>query len=278
MNITKDNYKAYFDELDNEVRVVEDCGSGLVKDVVSKLKLELEGKRNGAEELMADNQILKIGVVGQVKAGKSSFLNSLFFDGENVLPRASTPMTAGLTILEYGEENKFIVEYYNAKEWSGFESRAKEYDDIISCYKASNPELSEADVVKMAETDIDIALKTAKELVTFCDREAKSKIREKTFTEEKSFFDIKDLQDILEMYVGANGKFTSVVKSLTIQMKDERLKDLQIVDTPGVNDPVVSREQRTREFLRGCHGVFLIARMLNSCVLVLVARGLELLC
>lgn len=259
MNITKDNYKTYFDALDNEVRVVEDCGSGLVKDIVSKLKLELEGKRNGAEELMADNQMLKIGVVGQVKAGKSSFLNSLFFDGENVLPRASTPMTAGLTILEYGEENKFIVEYYNAKEWSGFESRAKEYDDIISCYKASNPELSEADVVKMAETDIDIALKTAKELVTFCDREAKSKIREKTFTEEKSFFDIKDLQDILEMYVGANGKFTSVVKSLTIQMKDERLKDLQIVDTPGVNDPVVSREQRTREFLRGCHGVFLLS-------------------
>jgi len=31
------------------------------------------------------------------------------------------------------------------------------------------------------------------------------------------------------------------------------------VDTPGVNDPVLSREQRTREFLRGCHGVFFLS-------------------
>lgn len=259
MMITKDNYKEYFDGLEYEVKTVEDCGSGLVKDVVSKLKLELEGKRNGAEELMADNQILKIGVVGQVKAGKSSFLNSLFFDGENVLPRASTPMTAGLTILEYGEENKFIVEYYNAKEWRGFEDRAKGYDKVVECRKGDYPDLPEAEVLKMVDAEIDMAIKAAKELVTFCNGEAKSKIKEKALSEEKSFFDINDLQDILEMYVGANGKFTSVVKSLTIQMKDERLKDLRIVDTPGVNDPVVSREQRTREFLRGCHGVFLLS-------------------
>ena len=37
------------------------------------------------------------------------------------------------------------------------------------------------------------------------------------------------------------------------------MKDIQIVDTPGVNDPVLSREQRTRDFLRECHGVFFLS-------------------
>ncbi|HCZ21999.1 MAG TPA: hypothetical protein DHU72_00550, partial [Rikenellaceae bacterium] len=60
-------------------------------------------------------------------------------------------------------------------------------------------------------------------------------------------------------YVGADGKFTSIVKSLTIRLNDDRLRNLRIVDTPGVNDPVVSREMRTREFLRECHGVFFLS-------------------
>ncbi len=33
---------------------------------------------------------LRIGIVGQVKAGKSSFINALLFDGKDVLPKAST--------------------------------------------------------------------------------------------------------------------------------------------------------------------------------------------
>lgn len=67
------------------------------------------------------------------------------------------------------------------------------------------------------------------------------------------------MQEILENFVGADGQFTSVVKSLTIRLNDERLKGMRIVDTPGVNDPVVSREHRTREFLRECHGVFFLS-------------------
>ena len=75
----------------------------------------------------------------------------------------------------------------------------------------------------------------------------------------KEFYDIDDLQNVLEQYVGANGEYTSVVKSLYIKMKDDRLQGLRIVDTPGVNDPVVSRENRTRTFLHSCHGVFLLS-------------------
>ncbi len=187
--------------------------------------------------------------------GKSSFLNSLLFEGENVLPRASTPMTAGLTVLEYGEKNVFSVEYYTAKEWEKFEDKAKEYDDFVNNVKSMNPALTDEEAAKMA--NIPDELSAAKELISRCTRVAKGKVGKAS--EENDFTDIKDLQDILENFVGADGQFTSVVKSLTIHLNDERLKGMRIVDTPGVNDPVVSREHRTREFLRECHGVFFLS-------------------
>ena len=48
--------------------------------------------------------VLRIGIVGQVKAGKSSFINALLFDGNDILPKASTPMTAALTVIKYSEK------------------------------------------------------------------------------------------------------------------------------------------------------------------------------
>ncbi len=247
MKVTLDNFEQVFGNIDAKMQVFDDIKEEDVKRIVGKLKESINDVYEGGKQLKADNAVLKIGVVGQVKAGKSSFLNSLFFDGENVLPRASTPMTAGLTVLRYGKENSFVVEYYNQKEWQVFEDRAKAYDDMVQ-------ELGDED-----NSFIPKEYKAAKELVANCGRNAKAKIKEESQKDEQAFNDIKDLQDVLEKYVGADGDFTSITKCLVINLHDERLKDIQIVDTPGVNDPVLSREQRTREFLRGCHGVFLLS-------------------
>lgn len=51
-------------------------------------------------------------------------------------------------------------------------------------------------------------------------------------------------------YVGADGKFVSITKSVTIYYPREYLKGVEVVDTPGFNDPIVSREERTKEFLK----------------------------
>ena len=45
-----------------------------------------------------NNDILTIGVIGQMKCGKSTFLNSFVFEDE-VLPSATTPMTAALSVI-----------------------------------------------------------------------------------------------------------------------------------------------------------------------------------
>lgn len=257
MRITLDNYQQIFADLNVRLSELEGSSNKNVNAVIKKIKDKTAEVCQGGDILRQENGILKIGVVGQVKAGKSSFLNSLIFNGESVLPRASTPMTAGLTILKYGEENQFEVEYYNSAEWRFFEDKSKEYDDIIQSYRQDNSSLSENDIVRMA--NIDSTVLAAKEMVTACSRVARNNILDKSKVDVRQFSDATDLQDILEEYVGAKGKFTSIVKSLTIKLHDERLQGIQIVDTPGVNDPVLSREQRTREFLRECHGVFFLS-------------------
>lgn len=257
MNITADNYKSVFSVFNDEIEKVQANGNANVEDALAKLKEAFAQKERGSDILLADNSVLKIGIVGQVKAGKSSFLNSLFFNGENILPRASTPMTAGLTVLKYGEENKFVVEYFNSKEWQYFVDKAAEYDKLIEMGKAQNPGFNDSDIEKML--NIDSTKKSAKEMVSKCSRAALNNVQKVSKKDEKIFGQYTELQNILEDYVGANGKMTSIVKCLTIELNDERLNGIQIVDTPGVNDPVVSREMRTREFLQECHGVFFLS-------------------
>ena len=213
--------------------------------------------KEGGEELLSTIDTLQIGIVGQVKAGKSSFLNSLFFNGENVLPKASTPMTAGLTIIEYAEKNTFEVEYFNEKDWEIFVNQDEEYKKREQEVRLNNQGAPENIIRKEIESRTSERIRSAHEMVSACSTKARDKVGRKN--DVKEFYDINDLQNVLEQYVGANGEYTSVVKSLYIKMCDKRLQGLRIVDTPGVNDPVVSRENRTRTFLHSCHGVFLLS-------------------
>lgn len=48
-------------------------------------------------------------------------------------------------------------------------------------------------------------------------------------------------------------------KAVQISLNNPNLKDLEIIDTPGVNDPIVSREARTKALLKECDVVFVIS-------------------
>ena len=50
-----------------------------------------------------------------------------------------------------------------------------------------------------------------------------------------------------------------IVKYIEIFLNIEAIKDFDIVDTPGLNDPVLSRGQLTRNFLGKCDVVFLLS-------------------
>ncbi len=59
--------------------------------------------------------------------------------------------------------------------------------------------------------------------------------------------------------MGANGKFMPYTKAVQISLNNPNLKDLEVIDTPGVNDPIISREQRTKALLKDCDVVFIIS-------------------
>lgn len=208
--------------------------------------------------IIEKQDVLRIGIVGQMKVGKSSFLNSLFFNGEEILPKAATPMTAGLTVLGYTESAPHLdIEYFTTEEWKVFKTYNEEYEEIKKKIIDDNPNEPEIIIRKLIDAQTTDIQKAAYEMVGKCDTTALGKIG--CDIENVAFKDINDLQYVLAEYVGTGGEFTSVVKSITIHLNDDRLRGLQIIDTPGVNDPVSSREMRTRQFLQTCHGVFFLS-------------------
>ncbi|GAA7341118.1 dynamin family protein [Helicobacter pylori] len=70
---------------------------------------------------------------------------------------------------------------------------------------------------------------------------------------------LEDLNQKLLQFVGANGKYMPYTKAVEISLNNPNLKDLEVIDTPGMNDPIVSREERTKALLKDCHVVFIIS-------------------
>ena len=203
--------------------------------------------------LEADGLKLSIGIMGQVKAGKSSFLNALLFDGKPVLPVAATPKTANLTRISYGESPLLTVHFYTPQEWRDIAAQA-----------ASQGEHAEAKVardlmsmVRQQGLDVDSLLAQP--------------------TQTMPAQDVDGLMNKLNDYVGENGRYTAVVKSTEIQLPLDELKGFDVVDTPGMNDPVPSRTQKTKEYMAQCDVVFFLSRasqFLDQSDMDLLARQL----
>lgn len=170
-----------------------------------------------------EKDTLTIGVIGQMKCGKSTFLNSFVFK-DDVLPAATTPMTAALSVITYGEKEHIVAEFYTADEWA---------EQKMQALREENEATDTLDASK---------IKAAKELVSKANKLGTSLDSYLGKTKEDSF-------DQLIEYVGAEGKYVSITKSVTIYYPNECLKGVEVVDTPGFNDPIVSREERTKAFL-----------------------------
>ncbi len=48
-------------------------------------------------------------------------------------------------------------------------------------------------------------------------------------------------------------------KAVRISLNNPNLKDLEVIDTPGVNNPIASREERTKALLKDCDVVFIVS-------------------
>ncbi len=285
---------ALVEKVIKEQGLQEKAGPFISENAVIKTE-ELEKTIEG---MQAENRGLKVGIIGRVKAGKSSLLNALIFEGKDVLPKAATTETSSLTILKYAQNLSAEAQFYNEKDMEELkrdhERYEKKFKEIVSeeikkleekqqgllnkakgvmggIGKAFSKDHEEAPKQKILSPE-EIREKAQKIAKKELDEDAKLSASHDQYErmKESGLINPKDLEtriqaDSLEelnqklyQFVGKEGKFMPYTKAVQISLNNPNLKDLEIIDTPGVNDPIVSREARTKALLKECDVVFVI--------------------
>lgn len=165
------------------------------------------------------NRSFSIGITGVMNAGKSTLLNALM--KADILGTAVIPETANLSIIKYSKEKHAVVNFWDKSEWKEIEKSAN----------------SIASMKEFVENTNKIFGKNMSEFVQ--DNSLKQKIK------------IDELANYTSA-VHSNGK-CNLVKSVELYTDLEFLEDgVVIVDTPGLDDPVIQREEITKKYLSHC--------------------------
>lgn len=268
-------------ELIQEESILEFQAS--TKDILKKINKVLEEGRQ-----------LRLGIVGEVKAGKSSFLNAMLFEGKDILPKAPTPMTAALTRISYNETPKAKIVFYDFNDWNSICTMARKYNETLQKMyeeyqikieqeqqkkfsienlkyiknvrkqedkmKTVNFIMSKKDFERENRENIPMEYRACKEVLDLADSNninveaflGTEKIIQGSLEEEYGY--LKQLNE----YVGSEGKYTAIVKYTEIQLNHKMLEGIEVIDTPGLNDPILSRSRTTQKFLIECDAVFLL--------------------
>ncbi|GAA7081976.1 hypothetical protein Kyoto48A_12920 [Helicobacter pylori] len=288
---------ALVEKVIKEQGLQEKAGPFISENAVIKTE-ELEKTIKG---MQAENRGLKVGIIGRVKAGKSSLLNALIFEGKDVLPKAATIETSSLIILKYAQNLSAEVQFYNEKDMEELkrdhERYEKKFKEIVSeevkkieekqqgllnkakgvmggigkafsgnksdeeAQKQKNlsPEEIRERAQKIAKKELDHDAKLSASHDQYERMKKGGLINPKDLKTRIQADSLEELNQKLYQFVGKEGKFMPYTKAVQISLNNPNLKDLEIIDTPGVNDPIVSREGRTKDLLKECDVVFIIS-------------------
>lgn len=170
---------------------------------------------------------LQIGVVGKMNVGKSALINSVIF-GSDVLPSSSEPVTVSLTKIFYGDKNTSTVEFLSQEDFNSLEALTEYSGD--DCYQLLQKKSAEEFLANLPSNYQNML---GKVLTNIPNNE-------------------------LSKYVAADGKYCGLVKSVLMEINNDNLKGITIIDTPGFNDPVITRGETTKKFLNDCHVVLFV--------------------
>ena len=269
--------------LNNTLSLIKENKNLIADDIIYDMEDSVKSAVDYINTEKDKNRVLRIGIIGTVKAGKSSFLNSLVFEGKDILPKAATPMTASLTKISYSEIPEAKIVFYEDYDWKRIEDRANEYNLCVNkeFEKAKNEweknhsvqDLSKKDILtevtrekveKKIAGSLSPVLKGAAELVKMAQKNHVN-IKELLGTEKiicgVENENLENYLKTLKEYVGSNGKYTPLVNYIELKLNNDLLKNVEIVDTPGLDDPIVSREEKTNDFLNKCDVVFLLSNV-----------------
>ncbi|WP_143000170.1 MULTISPECIES: dynamin family protein [unclassified Helicobacter] len=207
-------------------------------------------------ENLAHNRF-SIGVAGVLSAGKSTFLNALL--GQEILGTSTIPETANLTILKYAKEPYAEIYFWSEEEWRQLEStqnaRQNAGGENADSAPESIPESSALENLDSAPEST--APKNAESAPTSNPDSPLALIRT-----GKKRINI----DELSRYTSANhqSRLCDLVEKVELFTPLAFLQNgVEIVDTPGLDDPVIKREEITRSYMRACD--LLIYVMNASC-------------
>lgn len=177
-----------------------------------------------------ESKHFSIGITGVLSAGKSTFLNALI--GKDMLGSSAVPETANLSILKYGKSEGARVHFWSKDEWEQLR----------------------------ADSVLDSSLK---DFLAKSEAHFKNTLTSYITTPPKS-------QDIalseLSSYTSANhtSKMCNLIKEVELFVPLAFLQNgVEIVDTPGLDDPIRKREDITLSYIERCD--MLIHVMNASC-------------
>ena len=194
-----------------------------VEELISQLQVDITNeeisKEINATKNYLNTQKFSIGITGVMNAGKSTMLNALM--GREILGSAVVPETANLTIVKHNSTDNAKVYYWNTQEWERIVKSAEQLESMREFVNETN---------KIFGEDL------------------------KNYIRPTSRFDEIDIND-LSSYTSAatSGKKCNLVKYVELGSKLDFLSDgIEIVDTPGLDDPVIQREEITKEYISQC--------------------------
>lgn len=132
-------------EIINQAELAGDSSSG-------KLSLTRDIEDITAASKNLSRCVFRLLVLGDMKRGKSTFLNALI--GENLLPSDVNPCTAVLTILRYGPEKKVTIHFNDGKSPQQLDFQSFKYKYTIDPAEAKKLEQEQ----KQAFPDVDYAV------------------------------------------------------------------------------------------------------------------------
>ena len=166
-----------------------------------------------------NNQKFSIGITGVMNAGKSTMLNALM--GKEILGSAVVPETANLTIVKHNVTENAKVYYWNESEWDKIVKSSEQLDSMKDFVNETNSIFGD---------------------------------KLQSYIKPTSRFDEIGI-DELSSYTSAEAseKKCNLVKYVELGSNLDFLSDgIEIVDTPGLDDPVIQREEITKEYIGAC--------------------------
>jgi hypothetical protein len=216
------------------------------------------------------SQVCRIAVVGQIKAGKSSFISALA-DRPNLLPNDVNPWTTVVTNLHFGSDeaagDSAVFTFFAPGEWRRIAEGGGLLRELTErLVPGFNPNL--------LRLQLDALRQRAERRLG---REFQSLLGQ-----QHKYSSIT--RELVERYVsagneeaGSAGQYSDITKAADLHFGGERSGyPVIVIDTPGTNDPFMVRDEITRQSLTAAD-IYIAQQPLATADLALlrILRGLH---